>query len=86
MHDMLNDAFGDFDNSDFHILVHQIYQTMTILGVLKIKVKKREKIKELLEDRNQELYDGCAKYSNCHSLFIFIIVRFYVVQLIKYFQ
>ncbi|PHT34429.1 hypothetical protein CQW23_26229 [Capsicum baccatum] len=37
---------------------------MTILGVLKAKVKKREtKLKELLEDENQELSDGCAKYS-----------------------
>ncbi|KAM3303451.1 hypothetical protein P3S67_014481 [Capsicum chacoense] len=36
---------------------------MTIFGVLLAKVKKRDKIKELLEDGNQELSNGCAKYS-----------------------
>lgn len=52
---------------------------MIIVELLKVRVKEREreKIKKLLRDENQELYDGCTKFSK-----LSFMVRFYHIKIL----
>ncbi|XP_055800323.1 uncharacterized protein LOC129869708 [Solanum dulcamara] len=78
MHDMLNDVFGVFDNNEF-----QDFSPSNLLNNDNPKgdegksQEEREEIKKLLEDGNQELYDGCRKYSK-----LSFIVHFYHIKVL----
>ncbi|XP_060202488.1 uncharacterized protein LOC132630922 [Lycium barbarum] len=77
MHDMLNDAFGVFDN-DFQDSGPSNLPNNDHPGGAEVNgQEERDKIKELLEDGNQELYDGCAKYSK-----LSFMVHFYHIKVL----
>lgn len=73
MNDMLNDVFGIFDNNDPSNLPNNDNSR----GSEERSQEETEKIKRLLEDGNQELFDGCTKYSK-----LSFIVRFYHIKVL----
>jgi hypothetical protein len=78
MQDMLNDVFGGlggqgFQESSSSSLPNSDHST-TIKDASHEELKK---IRELMEDGNQELYDGCTKYSK-----LSFIVRLYHIKVL----
>ncbi|KAM3216535.1 hypothetical protein P3L10_025976 [Capsicum annuum] len=64
MQDILDDAFGIFDDNNFQDSgPSNLSDNDHPWSVVGQSQEERDKIKELLKDGNQELYVGCAKYS-----------------------
>ncbi|XP_061363881.1 uncharacterized protein LOC133307391 [Gastrolobium bilobum] len=78
MQDMLNDVFGVFDDHGIEDSDTSNQPNGDHTGGTKDASKEElEKIKELLRDGNQELYDGCTKYSK-----LSFIVRLYHIKVL----
>ncbi|XP_055822231.1 uncharacterized protein LOC129890774 [Solanum dulcamara] len=75
MHDMLNDVFDNNEFQDFS--PSNLLNNDNPKGDEGKSQEEREEIKKLLEDENQELYDGCTKYNK-----LSFIVRFYHIKIL----
>lgn len=73
MNDILNDVFSIFDNNDPSNLPNNDNSR----GSEERSQEETKKIKRLLEDGNQEIYDDCTKYSK-----LSFIVRFYHINVL----
>ncbi|XP_061375168.1 uncharacterized protein LOC133317320 [Gastrolobium bilobum] len=78
MQDMLNDVFGVFvDNGIQDSSPSNIPNSDHSRGTEDASKEELEKIKELLRDENQDLYNGCTKYNK-----LSFIVRLYHVKVL----